>query len=208
MKKKFLFDLDETLVTGDLIKKAADALYIDGKIDRPYTGADTEDFSMSNLPEVLRLKVQDSFSDPIKGCLEKKPVPGVYYFLQYLQSAGHLLGILTSRPEPLHEPTNYILYRDFPSIRWTLGVHFANQQAHCNLETPPSKRVIISSIGPHFYFDDCFEYCQQASEIGGCRVFLVRNKHTGWNKNAKVYGKSRGIEEIRNVAFFEKHWID
>lgn len=179
---------------------------MNGELDRTYDGSDTVDFAMSNLPEILRQRTSELFSDPIAGCFEKKPVQGAYWFLAQLETLGHELGVLTSRPEPLHEPTRYILLRDFPNINFYLGVHFANKKETCDLINAPSKRGKIKEINPDFYFDDHFDYCYQAAEtVPTCRPFLVRNKHTGWNKNANL--SSTTIREIRNVAFFDERLI-
>lgn len=193
-----MFDLDETLVTGDLIKRASEDLLIDDKVDKVYTGADIDDFEMSNLPKVIRDKVIQYFSDPIKGCLDKEPVAGVYYFLYYLMLNNHQLGIVTSRPKSLEEPTYYILHRDFRSINFTLGVHFVNMNEVFRQETKISKKAVISQLKPDFYFDDHIKFCEDAKEYWVPNIYLVSNKHTGWNH------KDTQFKKIRNVAFLDK----
>lgn len=191
-------------MTGDLIARASCDLAREGKLKKVYTGADTVDFKMSNLPDILRERVHEYFCDPIKGCIDKKPVPGVYWMVALLESIGHEVGVLTSRPAPLHEATHYILLRDFPDVHFHGGIHFANQGETCNLKDAPSKEEIIRQLKPDFYFDDYYDYCMQAVKAGVPNVFLVKNKHTGWNKRVEV---DKRVTPIRNVAFFEERLV-
>lgn len=185
----FIFDLDETLVTKDIIEVVSTELFLDKKIDRIYTGKDTKDFKGSNLPKIVRDKMNEAFCDPIKGCLDKAPIPGAYILLYYLLHAKHhRLGIVTSRPMSLHEPTKYILYRDFYNINFNLGIHFSNKRYNCYEES--SKKEILSDIrarcGGFIYFDDNYSHCKEAIKAGADKAYLISNENTGWNKDIKI----------------------
>lgn len=189
-------------MTGDLIARASNDLAREGKLKKIYTGSDTIDFEMSNLPEDLVDRVHRLFADPLAACIDKKPVPGAYCFLRFLELIGHKVGIVTARPIHLKEPTNYILYRDFPKIRFDLGVHFINKRSHCRNEV--SKKEILRSIRPNFYFDDNYNHCKDAVNVNVENVYLVQNKHTGWNKTIT---STKEIQTIRNIAFLNERLI-
>jgi hypothetical protein len=171
-------------------------LFLDGKIDRTYSGEDTHDFNMSNLPQIVVDRVHQLFCDPMAACIDKKPIDGAYLLLHYLTFKNHEIGIVTSRPTTLHEATNYILWRDFKNIRFSLGVHFSNNRPRVDMAI--SKEEIIKKISPHVYVDDYMAYCKNATAANVNYVFLIRNKHTGWNKNINLELES--IKEIKSVV--------
>lgn len=186
-----------------MIARAAYELIREKKINRIYTGADTDDFKMSNLPEIVRDRACKLFSDPMAGCIDKNPIQGVYYFLYFLEVEGYDLGIVTSRPKPLHEPTRYIVHRDFKNINFNLGIHFANNADNCDLANTSTKLELLKELKPDVYFDDYLPYCDEAVKAGALISYLIQNKHTGWNKKAT---STDDIKTIKNVSHVD--WRD
>jgi FMN phosphatase YigB (HAD superfamily) len=191
-------------VTGDVIQRAANDLFSESKLETPmYSGATTKDFKMSNFPKMLRERVFKYFSDPVIGCLDKKPIDGVWYFLKYLETRGHQIGIVTSRPIQLHKATRYIIWRDFNDINFELGVWFSNKEDSCNLEKAPTKMDILTRLQPDIYFDDYYPYCQQAKIAhGSCMPFLICNKHTGWNHEIEL---PHSIGKVKSVMHIDRN---
>ncbi len=50
---KYCFDLDETLVKGDVIRVAAKQLIAEDSLDKLYTGRDVRSWDLDGLPPVL-----------------------------------------------------------------------------------------------------------------------------------------------------------
>ena len=195
---KILFDLDETLYLGDVIKVARERLISENLVLPPYSGADAKDFTFSNFPEILRDKIYELIKDPNVAAIDKKPIFGAYTFIYYLKKVLNCkIGILTARPLQLHEPTKYCLWRDFPGIEWDL-IGFAN---NTNEHSPSiSKKSILESWMPDYYFDDYLGFCGEAAKAGVQNVFLIRNKHTGWNLNKPICNAI--IKPIKSILEF------
>lgn len=196
----FIFDLDETLVKGDIIKAASEILLNEDPecLDKIYTGEDVSTFQLKNVPTILRDKVMELFSDVRYAVYEKKPIKGAYYLLAGLEKLGHQTGILTSRPMNLYNPTITHLTLYFPFIKFKLGIHFSNKIDIVNVDAMPKKKNILGLIRPDFYFDDNPDYCISSNELG-IRTFLISNSYTGWNKNVEI----KGVKRLKRVGDFD-----
>lgn len=199
---RFLFDLDETLVEGDLISLASAELLRDGFIDRLYTNRDVKNYDLRDLPELLRTRVFDKFADP-RYVWYKYPIAGVYYMLSFLENNGHETGIVTARPSPILKETTRFLRGRFPNLEFDLGINFVNSTDDANGGSMPSKMEKLKEISPDFYFDDNVDYCIQSKNLG-IETYLISNKHTPWNhqfaENQKV--ELDPVRVLRNAAFF------
>lgn len=196
---RILFDLDETLYVGDIVKVAVKQLIEEGNVSIPYSGADAVDFNFSNFPENLRKKIFTLFQDPNIAALHKKPISGAYAFIYHLKMIlDYEIGILTARPVQLHEATRYCLWRDFPDIEWNF-IGFANQtNGH---KASISKRELLQKYSPTHYFDDYLGFCEEAAEVDIENIFLIQNKHTGWNNG--LIPKHDRIKPIKSILDFD-----
>jgi hypothetical protein len=182
MTHRLLFDLDETLYIGDIVKVAVKKLIEEGDkgLDPDLSGVQATDINFSNFPERLVKKIFELFNDPIEAAINKTPLCGAYPFLYYItQVLQEEIGFLTARPKQLHEVTRYCLFRDFPDIKWTLEGFANDTLGH---KQAISKSVFIKSWRPTHYFDDYAPFCSEAVDAGVKNVYLIHNKHTGWNK--------------------------
>lgn len=193
---KFLFDFDETLVIGDMIKIVSESLYIDGSIDRVYSNQDLLEYSTTDLPAALQEDLSTAFQKP-EFVWVKTVMPGTYALLMALEALGHQTGILTARTINIREETIKYLHVNFPRVKFALGINFCNVTNDTNFDTSPSKLGILKEIQPDYYFDDHIKYCLQAQSIG-ITTFLVSNKHTPWNHKEVL---PAGITRIKNAAF-------
>ena len=191
---RILFDLDETLYLGDVVKVAIPIARKRGYIGPDLTGSDVKDFNFSNFAPVLREVIFELFKDPVVAAIEKKPLSGAYPFIYYIKMVKHWnIGILTARPKQLHEVTRFCLWRDFPSITWDF-IGFANQTTRH--EASISKRRALDTWKPDYYFDDYLGFCEEAVQAGVPCVHLIRNKHTGWNLDKQASEYIRPIKSI------------
>jgi len=200
---RLLFDLDETIYMGDVIKIAVQQL----KEELPniahefnyYSAENAEDYGFSNFPPVLRERLIKLFSDPFYACLNKYALPGIFPFLHYVcYKKFWKIGYVTSRPANLEEYTNYVLYRDFPGITWE-GRYFSNK---ANVTSPRVRKIdCIKDFKPTHFFDDHWDYCLEAVEAKVPNVFLVTNSHTGWNHKYIENGlyRSYNIIPIKSI---------
>lgn len=199
---KFLFDLDDTLVSGDTIAAVSTKMMKDGVIDQIYTNADIKHYDLRDLPENVSARVKEGFADP-KYVWVKHPIVGTYYFLNYLENSGHELGMVTARPmETVVETVRFMKAR-FPDIDFALGHHFVNSESQLNMKDLPSKERVLEEIEPTFYFDDNVDYCKQANNLG-IKTYLISNKFTPWNREyaEELKKETGGIQVLRNVGFF------
>lgn len=189
---RFAFDIDETIVKGDIIPQACDIVLAEGhKLDKLYTEADCADFGLSNFPQVLREKIFDMFSDPKYAVWEKVLIEGVYYFLYTLHKMGHEIYLVTSRPASTHEASRKFFNQKLPFIN---GLFFSNQQLIS--VDGVSKSKILELLGPDVYFDDAPVYVEEAVSMG-IETYMVQNKRTSWNHSHKTKA-----QKIKNPAYF------
>ena len=198
---KILFDLDETLYIGDIVKIACDQLVKEGKIPPgKLSGSDVNDFAFSNFPPIIRDRIFELFKDPIIAAIDKTPVKGSYSLIYYLKYVKNWeIGILTARPQQLHEVTRFCLWRDFPNITWDFFGFANNTKGH---DSAVSKRKLLDIWKPDYYFDDYLEFCREAEYAGVPYVYLIKNKHTGWNQSTdkSVY---INIKQIKSIVEFD-----
>lgn len=199
---KFIFDLDDTLVSGDMIADVSAKMLRDGLIDRPYSNANVSKYDLSDLPENLRERVKRAFADPDYVWL-KRPIVGSYYFLRFLSETGHDIGIITARPATTTDETGRFIVARFHHIIFRLGVHVINNNNQIDMKNIPTKKDKLEEIKPDFYFDDNADYCMQAHNLG-IETFLISNKQTPWNHEFARQLKltNHPITVLRNVAFF------
>lgn len=191
---RILFDLDETLYIGDVVKVAVEQLRQEGHQISLYSGSDMVDFQGSNFPPILRERIFELFKDPKIAAIDKKPIWGSYPFIYYLKNIRHWeIGVLTARPSQLHEVTMFCLKRDFPDISWDM-IGFANK-TDGHLATV-SKRRLLDKWKPTHYFDDFLGFCEEAADAGVPNVFLIKNKHTGWNQGKPISDKVKPVKSI------------
>lgn len=199
---KFLFDLDETLIQGDLISNTSAGLLKNGLCDRLYTNRDIHNYDLKDLPDLVRERVLDNFSDP-EYVWYKFPIPGAYYFVRELETQGHDIGIITARPQPIQSETKRFIQARFPHVTWTIGVNFVNDNERMGAEEMPSKLQLLRQLGPNYYFDDNVDYCIESKKLG-IDTYLISNKHTPWNHDFAKQQRTKldPVKVLRNVAFF------
>lgn len=190
----FVFDIDETLVSGDVIYEASNILFNEKTIDRIYTNKDCMDWELSNLPECLVKKVREFYHHPFYAVWNKEIIKGCYSFIYALHHLGFNLALLTARPIELIKPTVQYFNQIFPDIFDQDNIFFSNKNG---------KKQYLEILKPDFFFDDNPEYCKQAKDLG-IETYLVSNSYTSWN-----HGKAKeiGCEEIKNVCFFDLEHI-
>lgn len=180
---KFVFDLDETLVRGDVIEAVSRDMIVKGELGKIYTGKDVTNFDLQGLPEELKARVIEGFSEP-KYVINKQPIVEAYSLLCALKANKHHIGIVTARPANLKKITTHVVKRQFAPVYFDLGINFANAQLTVATgDDRPSKKELLDQIEPDYYFDDSIEYCNQAVKIGVENVYLVSNSYSGWNHN-------------------------
>ena len=183
------FDLDEVLVKYDIITQASRILMVDGVIDKIYTNKDITSWELAGIPEIVKTKTYELFSNPEYAVWKKKPIPGVELFLDYLQFKKHELHILTSRPECCHNDT-------YEFVKKVFGT---NIKTTCVSDPGKSKLHNLAIINPDYYFDDNITFCEE-SRLLGINTYLISNEYTPWNHKL-IHGD---ITRIKNVAFFPK----
>jgi FMN phosphatase YigB (HAD superfamily) len=186
---KFCFDLDETLVRGDVITQASRILAAEGKIDRIFTGKDVTSWDLDGIPECVKEKSYELFEDAWFAVWNKKPIVGVETFLDYLLVRGHDLYIITARPKKLHEDTIRFMKERFK------GHKFVN--IICVDGSNNSKIIELAKLNPDYYFDDNITYCEEARLLG-INTYMISNEHTPWNHHICHHD----ITRIKNVSFF------
>lgn len=199
----FIFDLDDTLVFGDIIRDVSSKMVTEGLIDKTYSNADITHYDLRELPENVRERTKRAFADPEYVWI-KRPIVGCFYFLYYLESSNHTTGIITSRPATILRETLRFLGARFSGIKFGAGIHFINTENHVDMENViPAKADKLAELRPDFYFDDNADYCWQAHDLN-IGTFLVSNKQTPWNHEAARLLKKTNhpVTVIRNVAFF------
>jgi len=177
----FVFDIDETLVRGDIILGVSTEMYNAKELDKIYCGHDVTDFSLGGLPSNLIERVLQAFQDP-KYTLIKTAIPEAYYFLCALTLHRHKISALTARPINLKNETLVNLVEQFPKIKFS-NIEFCNMESNIKLgNSKPKKTDKLIKLNPDIYFDDCIDYCNMADNLG-IETYLVSNSYTGWNQN-------------------------
>lgn len=183
MPIRLLFDLDETIYMGDVIKVAVKQMQEENPDNAAkyvgYSGETMSDYHLSNFPVDLKERVLKLYTDPYHACLNKYALPGIFPFLSYANKVKQWsLGYVTSRPLLLQTPTEFMLWKDFPGIEWD-GRYFSNSGN--KVTSGISKKYYIEKFKPTHYFDDHYDYCCEALQAGVQYVYLITNSHTGWN---------------------------
>lgn len=201
---KFLFDLDDTLVSGDVVSDTSAKLLSRGLIDRLYTNKDVKNYDLRDLPDLVRIRATQTFSDP-DHVWRKWPIPGVYYFLRTIEACGHQTGIVTARTITTITETIRFINARFHDIKFALRVNFVNTDDHVDMKSGcmPSKIEMLDKIKPDYYFDDNPDYCLQSKKLG-IKTYLISNKYTPWNHDFAEAQRTEldPILVLRNVAFF------
>lgn len=197
-----LFDLDDTLLTGDIVAAVSTRLFNEKKINKIYTNKDIKSYDLLNLPEFVRTAVCEAFNDIELAVNNKIPMKGVSYFIEYLYLKGHSLGTLTARPQKLKDATIKYLQNTF-NIKWKLGNYFCNKYDTMNMTTLPDKASILRSLNPDLYYDDNYDYAKESCEQN-IKTILISNNHTPWNNNIKIDPR---IIIMKNPAFSPISWF-
>jgi hypothetical protein len=197
-----MFDLDDTVVSGDIVSYCAAKLLSRNLIDKLYTNRDIQNYDLRDLPPLLRERVLQAFSDPDYVWM-KAPIAGAFYFLKSLEANNHKTGILTSRPLLIRDETFRFMSARFPNVQFELGINFACTKNQADMVNIPDKLKVLKTINPDYFFDDNSEYCVQAKE-NGINTYLISNKYTPWNHVFAEVQKTQldPIKILRNVAFF------
>lgn len=197
-----MFDLDDTLVSGDIIADVSAKMVKDNLINKLYSNADITNYDLRDLPENLKDRVKRAFADPEYVWI-KKPIVGSYYFLYYLSMTEHEIGIITARPASTTGETIRFIHARFPGISFKLGIHIINNNNQIDMTNIPTKEDKLKEIQPDFYFDDNQDYCMQSHNLG-IETYLVSNKQTPWNHDFATQLKltNHKITVLRNIAFF------
>lgn len=197
---KFVFDLDEVLVVGDIIEAVSKKLLQEEKCDRIYTGKDASTLTMTGIPEYVRELVIKAFSDPHYAIHLKSFIPEAYYFLSTLKRQGHQLYVLTARPVHLKSETISSLSLQFAPEQFD-DIIFANSKNTIDYtDSRPNKKKKLADLKPNFYFDDCIDYCNDAAELD-IESYLISNAHTGWNHD-RTHLDPR-VKVIKHVGKFD-----
>ena len=192
----FLFDLDETLVKGDIIKTVSLDMYFKGELYRVYSGRDISSYNLTGLPENLKEKVLDAFINP-KFVYLKQVINEAYNFLCCLQLYGHSISILTSRSLSIQKETIDFINTKFPRINF-LNVEFCTNSS-ITADARISKKEKLLHLKPDFYFDDAIHYCNESANLG-IETYLISNNYTGWNWNR--YDLDYRVNIIKHIGMF------
>lgn len=197
-----LYDLDECLFVGDIVKSAISLLIEEETtFDLEYNGSMAIDYKFSNFPKVLKDKIYELYNDSFYACYNKQVLPGIYTYLYYLTKVkNHTIGYLTSRPACISGCTIEKVAKDFPGIFWKYQL-FSNLEDNFSIHSSSSKKSLLLSVKPDYFFDDNSKYCIEAKEIGIKNVYLITNSHTGWNHQF-IYSeqhKKYGIKLVKNI---------
>lgn len=194
--KLFVFDLDETLVGGDVIEAVSHSMINNKQLDRVYTGADVTTWDLDGIPDILKKAVFEAFSDKYYGCMMKRPIPESYYFLSALTLYKCKISILTARPKNLENLTIKKLKLDFPRIKFEDIIFANNGNAISTGANRINKYDALKKLNPDFFFDDAIEYCNSSASLG-INTFLISNKYSGWNHNqSKLDNKVKVLKHI------------
>lgn len=185
---KFAFDLDETLVKGDVVRVAAKQLIAEGKLDRIYTGRDVTSWDLIGLPKPLVERTYKLWQDKQHAVYNKTLIEGVIYFLHYLRHNNHEIAILTARHKNIHKDTHEYVTYTFNKL--------VNEVVCVEGGPTSSKMPDLAKLDPDFYFDDNVQFCEE-SRLLGIKTYLVSNEHTPWNH--KIVHND--ITRIKNVSF-------
>jgi hypothetical protein len=192
------FDLDDTLVYGDIIAEASKRLGLN------FSNKDVTSLDLEGIPQTVRELTKKLFSDPEVAALNKKFLPGVQYLLKYLDHDEYAVNIVTARPKHLMPATKSMFKANGVSPH-RFKFHFPNVEEDVRLaENRPSKLDVIASLKLHMYFDDAPVYCLQALQAGVQQVFLVTNKHTPWNQEP-ISPLVRRIKSVVDLNSWEFH---
>jgi len=198
---KFIFDLDDCLVSGDTIASLAAKLFRQGLVDKLYTNQDIMHYDLRDLPDLLRARANQEFSEA-EYVWHKFPIPGANFFLHYIETSDHETGIVTARPTAVEEETRRFVIARFPGIQFSLGISFVNKGVS-DMGNMPNKLELLKKLAPDYFFDDNADYCSQA-KAAGIKTYLISNKYTPWNHEFAEQQRTAldPVRILRNVAFF------
>ena len=186
---KFCFDLDETLVKGDVITQASRILLVEGKCDKIYTNRDVTTWDLAGIPKAVKEKTLELFNDPIYAVHKKKLIPGVQIFVNFVKSCGHEVYILTARPESCWEDTIKFIGKTFGDDVF--------KSVNCVNGGFASKLPALAKINPDYYFDDNIGFCEESRKLG-INTYLISNEYTRWNHKLV----HEDIKRLKNICFF------
>lgn len=204
----FIFDLDETIYIGDLVKKAAENIGIN---DNSISGSTIDNVLLDGYDEKIKKELIKLFKDPLEGALNKYPINGTRCLLKVIKGISnsinynqeYIIGI-TSRPQNLIEVTKYCIWRDFGDLIFD-NIYFPNDSNEINYVSKKGAiEAAISKYGQDstsFYFDDNINHCKEALGCGVKNVHLIQNSHTGWNNNIEI---PTNIKPIKSILEIEK----
>lgn len=175
---KIALDLDDTIVTNNVVYLTSKKLFEQKKIRKIYTRKDVCSFNMFNLPDILKKHITENYKNPKFAVWNCRRIDGVCYFLNYLKSNNHKIYIITARPENLLKDTKDYIESEFKNKIDEL--YFANSTSDVPLNTPTAKHNVLKKLNPDVFVDDRFQHCLEAKNLG-IKTFLIRNKHTPWN---------------------------
>lgn len=183
----FCYDLDETVVKGDIITQASRILISEGKIDKVYTNRNVIDWELNGLPDIVKAKTRELFKIPKYAVHSKIPIPGAEITLNYIYNKSHDIFALTSRPPECHDDTITHINKTFPDIFTDVICVDKSSKLHA-----------LASLDPDYYFDDNISFCEEARLLGIKNIYLISNEYTPWN-HTLVHPD---IKRIKNIAFF------
>ena len=192
---KIAFDLDETLVYGDIIAEAGRQLGIQ------CSNKNVTTFDLSGIPKPIKQRAIELFSSVEYAVYKKKFFPGIFYFLDWC-SPYHEIHIITSRPAILRHPTINMFRREGLNLS-NIDFHFPNSSKEMKVgDDRPSKLDVFNQLSLDMYFDDSIEYCKEAITAGIEQVFLISNKNTTWN-HKKCDQRIRRIKSVVDIEPWE-----
>lgn len=186
---KFLFDIDECLMTGDVVLQASREFLAEGKINRFFTNADLTSWYFDGVPKCVGERCLELFKEEWWIVDSKVPVPGSQLLVHTLLSLGHEVAALTARDQSLKEATIKNMEKHFPGID---NVVIS--------ESSESKLVDLAKLKPDFYFDDHAGFCEEA-RLMGAKTFLISNSQTGWNNKIAIHNDITPLESVSYVPW-------
>lgn len=187
---RFVFDFDETLVTGDVVVQASRELLKTGRIDRMYTNRDLTSWELDGVPTCVKERCIELFNDEDWIVWKKRPVPGSQVLLHTLKMMGHDIEVLTARNSAQEQGTREFIKKYFTGL--INDVHFSKQ----DFKNKASKLQELSRMNADYFFDDNPTFCEEARMLG-ITTFMISNEETGWNNKCAIHND---IKRLRSVV--------
>ena len=177
---KIAFDLDDTLVHCDVLKKVFQKYKIKKEDVNFKIGFEYDDIN----PEAIR-DILDVFKSPYMGKL--KPVKYSKHVIEELTRYGHEIHIITARAKDMKKHTSKLIQAHFPSVDLK-NVHYVGS---------PKKAPVLKNLGVSIMVDDNVSYVDELKDTD-ITLFVISNKDTWCNT-----GLTEEVEHLDYVQVVE-----